>query len=363
MKHLLFALIPLLAAACGEKVIYVHDPVSAIGACTDITSASSDSGSSGGEVPDLGASSESSSSGGEGPTFTCPTIAEGDVQFCAEGYPCRTATFMNVGNASPSSTLLMYWHGTHEGNNNPISNALPYGFLEGAVAANALVAMPRADIEAVNRPNNPFPWWQVCGQVAPAQCTRDDDFVLADMIAMCAVEQGLADPDRLTTSGMSAGGIQTSLLIESGLEGGLSFAAAVSWSGGTVEAFQPTEPASPNTSVFVLHGGETDVYCGAGQPAGTCNGFEPYSFVDVSEEMAADIAAAGNFTFVCDHESGHNPAMAPQGTEFLLGANAGAPHPWTGFPFGVDGYDGWPGMSGGTNWMLRFWGDCHYPGA
>lgn len=353
MKKLFVPFIVALAIACEAQTIYVHDPVSAIAACT-ATSTSDGSSSD-------GSSSDGSSSTTSEPVFDCPTIANGDVEFCAEGYPCRTANFMNVGNASPSSSLLMYWHGTHEGNNNPLSNALPYGFLDGAVAANALVVMPRADAGAVSRPNNPFPWWQVCGQVSPSQCTRDDDFVLADMIATCAVEQGLADPERLTTSGMSAGGIQTSLLLESGLEGGLSFAAAVVWSGGTPAAFQPTDPASADTAVFVLHGGSTDVYCGAGQPAGTCGGYQPYSFVAPSEEMASDLDDAGNFAFVCNHEQGHNPAMGPQGTEFLLAADAGAPHPWEGFPFGVDGYNGWPGMSGGTNWMLRFWGDCHLP--
>ena len=120
-------------------------------------------------------------------------------------------------------------------------------------------------------------------------------------------------------------------------------------------------PTSDATSVFVLHGGTTDVYCGIGQPAGSCNGYEPYHFDEPSETMATQIDDAGNFAAVCNHGSGHNAVMGTQGADFLAVARADAPHPWLGFPFGVDGYASWPQMSGGTNWMLRFYGDCHNP--
>lgn len=354
---LIMLLTAALAPACEGQTVYLQgDPIVAIGACSASSSEGSDSSSSEdeGETAPPETTSELE--------FECPIIEEGDVEFCVDGYPCRSANFMNVDNATALSTMLMYWHGTYEGANNPLSNALPYGMLEAAQATDALVVMPIADLDAVYRTNNPFPWWSVCGPSGSVGCTRDDDYVLADVIAACVVEQGLADPDRLTTSGLSAGGIQTSFLIERGLEvGSLEFAAAASWSGGTPEAFQPTEPASEDTQVFVLHGGETDVYCGVGQPSGTCNGYQPYSFVLPSEEMATDLDDAGNFAFVCNHGQGHGNAMGPQGTEFLLAAERGTQHPWEGFPFGVDGYSSWPGMSGGTNWMLRFWGDCHYP--
>lgn len=351
----LFSFLLATLAGCQADVRYIYEHDRVVSA-TDCDTVFVDP-----PMPDLGDTGSTSGGTTGGPTFTCPTITNGDVQFCADGYPCRTANFMNVNNASSTSRMLLYWHGTYEGNNNPLSNALPYGFLSAATSANALVVMPRADNEAVSRFNNPFPWWIVCGETNPAQCTRDDDFVLADMIATCAVAQGLADPDRLTVSGMSAGGIMTSHLIERGLEGGLRFAAAVSWSGGTPAAFQPTVPASPDTAVFVLHGGVNDVYCGVGNPAGSCNGYQPYSFVAPSETMASEIENAGNFAFICDHGSGHNAVMGQQGVEFLLVSDAGGNHPWQGFPFGVDGYDQWPQMSGGTNWMLRFYGDCRYP--
>lgn len=312
-------------------------------------------------MPDMGAGGSTSSTGG---TLTCPTIANGDVTFSIAGYPDRVVNFSNVGGASGSGALLLYWHGTYEGASSPLTNALPYGFLSAAQNDGALVAMPRADVEATSRTNNPFPWWTVCGQTNPAQCDRDDDFALAETVAACAVDQGLASPDRLTSSGMSAGGIMTSRLIERGI-GTHVLAAAVSWSGGEPLAQQPTVPDDARTAVFVLHGGSTDVYCGVGNPAGTCSGYEPYSFVQPSEQLASDVDDGVNdadgFAFVCDHGSGHNAVMGAQGVEFLLVSNLAAAHPWAAFPsFGAGGNPtGWPSMSGGAEWMLRNYGDCH----
>lgn len=312
-----------------------------------------------------GSSSTSESSGGSssdsGTVFDCPSIADGDVVFDLGGGISRTAYVIGSAQASSTSTALVYWHGTYEGNTVPLSGALPYGVQDMFDDANGLIIMPRADAEATSRTNNPFPWWIVCGQTDPSQCGRNDDFVLAEAIAACVVEQGLADPDRLTTAGMSAGGIMASHVIERGIGSSLRLAAAISWSGGQQTEYQPTVPASEDTAVFVLHGGTSDVYCGVGQPAGSCSGYTPYSFVAPSEDMASDLDAEGNFAFVCNHGSGHNAVMGPQGAEFLLAADAGGAHPWQGFPFGVDGYGSWPGMSGGTNWMLRFYGDCHDP--
>ncbi len=308
--------------------------------------------------------SSSSSDTAPPPEFECPTIANGDVVFAIDGYPSRTVNFSNVSGSSASGALLLYWHGTYEGASSPLTNALPYGFLSAAQSNGALVAMPRADADATSRTNNPFPWWTVCGQTNPSQCDRDDDFVLAEAIAFCALEQGLASPNRLTSSGMSAGGIMTSRLVEHGI-GAHSLAAAVSWSGGEPLAQQPTVLDDDRTAVFAMHGGVNDVYCGVGNPAGSCSGYAPYSFVQPSEQLASDVddgvADADGFAFVCNHGSGHNAVMGTQGVEFLLTGDLAAGHPWRGFPFGVDGYGAWPSMSAGTNWMLRFYGDCHNP--
>lgn len=308
------------------------------------------------ESTDDGSSSESSTTGA---TFDCPTIANGDVVFDLGGGLSRTVYFAGVAEATSSSTLAVYWPGTYEWQVEPPTNALPWNFLNYADYVNALVAVPRPDLAAVARTNNPFPWWIVCGQTNPSQCDRDDDFVLAEAVFACVVEQGIADPNRLTTSGMSAGGVMTSHLIERGI-GDLELAAAVSWSGGQPVAYQPTIPDSPATAVFVLHGGPTDVYCGVGNPAGSCDGYQPYAFQPPSEALAHDVHAAGNFALICNHHTGHNAQMPIQGEEFLFYADLDG-HPWIGYPnLGIAGDPvGWPGMPY-SEWMLRN-STCSYP--
>lgn len=329
--------------------VVVHEDADRVITATDCDSLFVDHDSSSTAAPDE-------------PDFICPTITNGDVVFSIAGYPDRTVNFSNVAGSSASGPLFLYWHGTYEGANNPITNALPYGFASQASTSGALVAMPRADQAAIDRPDGDFPWWTVCSQVNPQQCNRDDDFVLAEAIVECAIAQGLASPNRLTSSGMSAGGIMTTRLVEAGI-GVHSLAAAVPWSGGESPAQQPTLADDPRTAVLAFHGGASDTYCGPGNPAGTCGGYQPYSFVQPTEQLASDVddgvADSDGFAAVCNHGSGHTNAMGPQGAEFLAVADLAGGHPWRAFPYGVDGYGAWPSMSAGTNWMLRFYGDCH----
>lgn len=320
--------------------------------------------------PTLGTSESTSSAESSSTTsepFDCPTIVDGLVAFnLPTAAVTRTVYFDGVAEATGTGPFVVGLHGTYE--TNPASPGSPgwLGYNPGsdmlsmAIAQHGILAAPLDDPAAAARSNNPFPWWPVCSALYGTQCDRQDDFELVEVATTCALEQGLADPDRVVVGGMSAGGIFASLLVEHDL-GGITLAGAVSWSGGTPPAFQPTVPTHVQTSVFVLHGGTTDTYCGVGQPAGSCNGYEPYHFDAPSELMASQLDDAGNFAFVCNHFGGHNAQMGPQGAEFLSVARADVAHPWDGFPFGVDGYAPWPSMSAGTNWMLRFYGDCRYP--
>ena len=316
--------------------------------------------------PTLGTSSSDGASS-TGAAFDCPTIADGIVAFdLPSAGVTRSVYFDGVAEATGLGPAMIGIHGTYEGalNGAGVPNWLGYNpgsdMLSMAIAQHGVMMALVADPAAPARSNNPFPWWPVCSATYGTQCDRADDFELVEVATTCALEQGLADPDRVLVGGMSAGGILTSLLVEHDL-GDITLAGAVSWSGGTPPAFQPTTPTHAATSVFVLHGGTSDVYCGVGQPAGTCSGYEPYHFDAPSELMASQLDDAGNFAFVCNHGGGHNAQMGPQGAEFLSVARADVTHPWRTFPFGVDGYTQWPSMSAGTNWMLRFYGDCHDP--
>jgi hypothetical protein len=106
-----------------------------------------------------------------------------------------------------------------------------------------------------------------------------------------------------------------------------------------------------DTAVMVVHGGNTDAYCGQGAPGE--NGC--YYFRPPSEAFGADLVAAGNFAFMCDHQAGHSSAMGLQGAYFLAWSHRVDGHVWEGYPFGVDG-----GVGTGSSWMLNHY--CYEPG-
>lgn len=268
------------------------------------------------------------------PTAPCPEFVDGAVTFCpASLLECREAVVVNAAGASSAGPLALHWHGTYE---------WPEGILSWDSAAQAIRSMvidqdgimvlPRADPDAPGRIGNPFPWWVVCADGASG-CNRPDDFILADEIVACVIQEGLASPDRITTSGMSAGGIMTSHLVDR-----VDYlAGAVSWSGGLPEAYQPTTPHG-TTAVMALHGGPTDLYCGVGGPTGC------YAFQEPSETLALDVQNSGRFAVVCDHQAGHSTAMGAYGAAFLRDADVDG-HVWVGYPFG------YPGTGG--DWMLN----------
>ena len=269
------------------------------------------------------------------PTATCPEIVDGDVTFCPGALmSCRDVHIVNASGATGSGPLAMHWHGTGEDPDGLLSWDTAVQAIESMVVANdGLLALPRADAAAVARSGNPFPWWVVCGDDSPSQCHRPDDFILADEIVACAVEQGLVDPNRLTSSGFSAGAIMTAHLVDR-----VDYlAGAVSWSGGLPEDYQPTSAAG-DAAVLALHGGEYDGYCGSG--VSSC-----YGFTAPTEAFALDVSNGGDFAFVCDHQAGHSAAMGNYGAAFLRDSDKTGGHAWTGYPFG------YPGT--GSDWMLN----------
>jgi hypothetical protein len=268
------------------------------------------------------------------PTATCPAIHDGIVTLCpaALGGACRNINVTNSAAATGDGPLQIHWHGTYEWPEGVLAwDSAAQAVRSMTIAQGGILVLPYADPAAPAR-SGPFPWWIVGNADDPAMHTdRDDDFVLFDEAVACILDAGLASPDRINTSGMSAGGIMTSHLI--GRRGYL--ASAVSWSGGLPEEYRPTVPAGP-TAVMVLHGGDGDHYCGVGTPPGVAC----YDFRPPSEALAADVRAAGNWAFLCDHQAGHSTAMGGEGAQFMGLASFGS-HPWNNYPFGHGG-----------NWML-----------
>lgn len=265
------------------------------------------------------------------PHDDCPTISDGDVTIGT-----RTVRVIGSSSATGTGPLVYYWHGTYQtpdlvlAQDSGVAALLDVVTREGGV-----LVLPHADPAAVARPNTPLPWWSVCG-ADQIECDRDDDYILAETVTTCALAQGLADPDRVVSTGLSAGAIFSSQLATR-----VDWLAGiVSWSGGMPYSSEWV-PASTGVSVLALHGGPTDVYCGAG------SGPSCYAFRSPTESLALDAVASGVQTILCDHASGHSGAMGSQGAEWSAAVRRGAPY--AGPPFGPWGA-----------WMLSNY--CYTPG-
>jgi len=253
-------------------------------------------------------------------TGVCPDLTEGWNTFCPSGIAplCREAYVRRGENTG--GPLNIYWHGTFENAVDVQGWGAGAGVLASTFADNGIAFYPEADPDAINRPNNPYPWW-IVGSI---ENDRLDDFYFMDEMVACAVESGLIDVDRINTGGMSAGGIITSHIV--GRRG--YFASAVSWSGGHTEPFN-----SPGeTPVMVIHGGPSDCY-------------STYCFMGPSRVFAEALDDNGIFTFLCDHSEGdtsinhHIDALGEDGGRFMSLARRGEPHPYEKYPIGENGGD------------------------
>jgi len=251
-------------------------------------------------------------------TGPCPSLEEGWNTFCPSGIDvCREAHVRR--GAGTGGPLVLYWHGLYQQADFVQTHGAGQAVMEMALAENGIAIYPEADPDALNQPNYPYPWWSEGGYMTD----RKDDFFFMDEIVGCAVESGLIDPDRISTAGMSAGGMLTSNIV--GRRG--YFASAVSWSGGRTDPFTPPGP----TPVMVIHGGPNDCF----------GGF--YCFMGPSEFLAQGLVDGGSYAFLCDHSMGdttadhHADAMGVDGAEFIRVARRGEPHPYEPYVFGQTG--------------------------
>ena len=258
------------------------------------------------------------------PTGECPPMIDGPAEFCPAGLGgCRFVELINSEDGTTAGPLQVHWHGTNESPQSLLEDDMvTEEILDRVLEEGGVLALPWADGAAEAR-TGPFPWWVVGDSTDPQMETnRLDDFILFDEIAACVIEAGRASPERINSSGFSAGGIMTSHIVA---ERGY-VASAVSWSGGMPTEYQPMVPMGP-TAVMAVHGGTGDVYSGEGVD-------DDYSFVGPTEALAVDVVAAGSFAFVCDHQSGHAPNFGVEGADFMMAARLGLSHPWTDDPFG-----------------------------
>jgi len=141
------------------------------------------------------------------------------------------------------------------------------------------------------------------------------DLLLFEDLLSCLSGQYDVDLDRITSLGMSAGGLMTTYL---SLHEAQWLAATAPFSGGVLPDLYTT-PARP-LPVLITWGGTSDLY-------GTL------SFDDLSRELSTDLRADGSFVVECEHNGGHtipNGATA-YAWEFLAAHPMGvSPEPYAG---------------------------------
>lgn len=333
---------------CPPGCICTCEPMTSTGTESTGVESSSES-SSGGALPDLGTPANEPVL--PTPPGPCPTIVDGRVAFDVNG-TTREVLVDNVSGATPDGPLAFVWHGTF---------GSPEGWLEWhwatgrihdmVVQEGGLIMLPAADPAAVARSHG-FPWWIVSWDCSdPAEnCDSPDDFDLMDYAAACAVEQGLADPWRISTSGSSAGGVMSSYLVERAQY----LAAAVPSSGGVDVAHTVLTTANPMVGVMSHHGGDDDIYCDA---------TDCYAFQGPVEEFALEVAAANGcdpnavvpaegcaWSFLCESPwATHSWQMGEESAEFMRASYWGDPA-WSGHVWTHDG-----GGGPQTDPPLPFW--------
>ena len=199
-------------------------------------------------------------------TAPCPTIVDGDVTFLGRSIRIWVAPDA----AQQDGPLVFTWHGLNGSPSQVLVDVmLSTAGREEILAQGGLIAGMRQNPDSTS----PFNW-------------ESADFLIADEILACAIEQVGIDTNRIHSVGVSAGGLQTALMsyFRSGY-----LASVVSYSGGLVA----TDDQHPDNklSAMIVHGGDSDIFI--------------LNFKTQSEAYFNNLQSLGRFAFICDHGLGH----------------------------------------------------------
>ncbi len=229
----------------------------------------------GGTGGSAGASGGTSSSGGApaGPQPTlpptppdCPALATGTVKVLGQNVE------LTVGNRREDvqGPVVFYWHGT--------------GSVAGEVALLGPAIQEVADMGGMVAS---FTTSLGTGTTTGNFVWYTDDFLMADYLLGCAVEQLNIDTRRIFTAGCSAGGLQAGSMV---LARSSYLAGAMPNSGG--QGFVSMwEDDTHTPSVVTAHG--------------NCSDFVVIYFSNFSRQFAQSIGERGGFAVDCDHGGGH----------------------------------------------------------
>jgi hypothetical protein len=239
------------------------------------------------------------------PTGSCPTLSPGTVTFAPTGIDARgVRVWISDAANSLDGPLVFYWHGTGS-SPTEASFGLSQAVIDDILAQGGVVVAPTSAPDA-----GQFPWFVVNGSA------RTDDFILAAEIVGCVEQSVGIDDRRIHTTGMSAGGLQTTQMAHRAAY----IASAASYSGGVFTPATSTDPSN-KFAAMVIHGGAGDEY----------GGF--VNFQQTSQSWHSQLVGAGHFAFLCDHGGGHTipPGMGDDIAAFFAAHPYGTePSPWVG---------------------------------
>lgn len=212
---------------------------------------------------------------------TCPELFDGDVDDFVTGD--TTYDVKIVLPPDPQGAPLIFaWHWLG-GTANQVINQMDLDTL--AEEQNVIIIAPDAGGESM------FDWNFLTDPEG------NPDLTLFDDLLSCARQQWQIDLDRVYSTGMSAGGLQTSYLTIHRAEW---HAATAPLSGGVVDGYYST-PEWP-LPVLLTWGGESDVSTGL-------------SFHDAALLLSEELREDGSFVVECEHTGGHS---IPSGsTEYI----------------------------------------------
>jgi predicted esterase len=248
------------------------------------------------------------------PTGPCPPIVDGDVEVAPAGIPARRVRLALDPAATPpiaAAPLVLYWHAT---GSNPREPELAFNTaLAPFTAAGGIVAAPASDPLA-----GLFEWYTVNGS------PRQDDALIADEVVGCLVRAGRVDPLRIHSIGMSAGGLETTVL---GFTRSTYLASVVTFSGGLAPILDPVTADPDNRfAALIFDGGPTDFVFGV-------------DFEAASERYRDRLVAEGHFAARCNHRGGHQiPLDAAAGVLAFFAANPYGAWPSPELPSTVPDY-------------------------
>ena len=289
MKHLIRPLVLCaLLGGCGSDDVFPTTDVQADTTgdtgTTDTTSdAEADALADADVVPDV-----AEPSGPDLRAYTgdaCPLLGAGTNPLESSGQAREVELYLpaDVDNVP----VLFFWYGAG-------GSTQTYEWMQDfADAYSVAIVVPRAG------PNMIFEW--------PILASNDpaSELVFFDDIVACVAESLPIDTSRIYTSGFSAGGLWSTVLVMHRAD---VLASAVVYSGGTGSFVQSYETPSARIPLLGMYGGESDVYGGV------------MNFKDTMTEFMDGLVGDGHLVLACNHDAGHTiPAGAfDWGIEFVL---------------------------------------------